>query len=284
MSGFRQQLHNQSVSIISRMLNANDFFASPGELHILRRAWECSKFGNVLLAALDEVAEENGGAGCSEAEFLSAIIDKTGFLTKRELWYSHRIKNLVVYRGCDQSEVDNENLGFSWTLSREVAEFFAGRGRYENPVVVTMNIQKTPFDCCVWLDTPEHEVIFFGLDTHQITVETAGGSKKIDWENRPRLLPIPTKIIITAPGGTRQFEKGAENMSNTDNTTALQTASEIVQELHGCAAGDLIGLDHQQQAEALKTAAAGGTEAFVSTLIFLLPLHLRTAAAEAWAA
>lgn len=77
-------------------------------------------------------------------------------------------------------------------------------------------------------------------------------------------------------------------MSNTNNapntsTPALKTASEIAQEIHGCAAGDLIELDHKQQAEALKSAAAGGTEAFVSTLIFLLPLHLRTAAADAWA-
>lgn len=73
-------------------------------------------------------------------------------------------------------------------------------------------------------------------------------------------------------------------MSNNTPTPALKMASEIVQELHGCAADDLISLDHQQQTEALKTAAAGGTEAFVSTLIFLLPLHLRTAAAEAWTA
>lgn len=73
-------------------------------------------------------------------------------------------------------------------------------------------------------------------------------------------------------------------MSHTNTTPALTTSSEIVQELHGCAAGDLIVLDHQQQVEALEVAAAGGNEAFVSTLIFLLPSHLQGAAAEAWAA
>lgn len=73
-------------------------------------------------------------------------------------------------------------------------------------------------------------------------------------------------------------------MNTINNKTALQTASEIAQELHNCAADGLTDLDHQQQVEALKTAAAGGSEAFVSTLIFLLPQHLRAAAAEAWAA
>lgn len=72
-------------------------------------------------------------------------------------------------------------------------------------------------------------------------------------------------------------------MSNFNNTPALQTASGIAQELHGCAPGNLIDLDHARQSEVLKTAAAGGSEAFVSTLIFLLPQHLRAAAAEAWA-
>lgn len=71
-------------------------------------------------------------------------------------------------------------------------------------------------------------------------------------------------------------------MSHTNNTPALTTSSEIVQELHGCPAGELIELDHQQQAEALKTAAEGGTDAFVSTLLFLIPLHLRKQAADSW--
>lgn len=69
-------------------------------------------------------------------------------------------------------------------------------------------------------------------------------------------------------------------MSNTNN---LKTASEIVSELHNCASDDLVGLDHKKQVEALERAAKGGTEAFVSTIIFLLPMHLRTAAANAWA-
>lgn len=73
-------------------------------------------------------------------------------------------------------------------------------------------------------------------------------------------------------------------MNTINNKTALKTASEIAQELHSCAAGDLADMSPQQQIEALKTAAAGGTEAFVSTLIFLMPQHLRAAAAEAWAA
>lgn len=71
-------------------------------------------------------------------------------------------------------------------------------------------------------------------------------------------------------------------MSNADNTNNLKTTSEIVQELHGYAAGDLIGLNQQQQADALKLAAEGGTDAFVSTLLFLIPLHLREQAADAW--
>lgn len=69
-------------------------------------------------------------------------------------------------------------------------------------------------------------------------------------------------------------------MSNTNN---IQTVSEILAELHECVAVDLIDLGHQQQVEIIERAGKDGTEAFVSALIFHLPMHLRLAAANAWA-
>lgn len=64
--------------------------------------------------------------------------------------------NITVYRGCGGEDyVDN---GFSWTLSKEVASWFATRMSHDSePVVVKMVIDSRA--CIGFIDGPEREVL-----------------------------------------------------------------------------------------------------------------------------
>ncbi len=149
--------------------------------------------------------------------------------------------------------------------------------------------------------TPEQVV---KLNEGKPVIEHDGWQSARTYEYREKILETAVASSVTAAlgdkhvdvngfdvNGTAELSKYVERLNpsrsremNNTSTPALQTASEIVQELHNCAADGLSDLSPQQQTEAMKAAAAGGTEAFVSTLIFLLPGDLRAAAADAWLA
>ena len=154
MSGFRQYLFAQAVEIIPTVLSGG--LVTPEHGAVLRHAWECSKRGNVLLDALLEVE------GFASSEYVEMLISTPGFLSKREAWHKARLakKQIVAWRGCPKTEIqpDKFDPGYSWTLNRRVAEFFAGRFQDGGErVIVQAKISQG-----LWLDTQESEVV--GLD------------------------------------------------------------------------------------------------------------------------
>ncbi|MHB1621583.1 MAG: hypothetical protein ACYCTY_16800 [Sulfuricella sp.] len=195
MSGYREILFEQSVKIVPLVLDGLPI--KPEQGRILRDAWECAKFGNVLIDAIYSVCG-SAPAEYIEWEYIECVIHATGFLTRREAWHAARLRRHVVvaHRGCSAAEATADkfgeiSLGYSWTLNRGVAEFFANRGS-EAGVVVTAKIRRG-----VWLDTPESEII--GLDVSQadlLEVAPAGNGPSITlpWENVETVFPrIPPR-------------------------------------------------------------------------------------------
>ena len=193
MTGFREQNYAQSEDIMQKFMKAwyaHDLGSITSEdAGVLRECWTCSKSGNNLRRIVENVGWHTGN---DPESILQQIIDLPGFLTKRERWYTQRIrlKTLLAYRGCEGAD----DLGFSWTLSRDVAAFFAGR--IQNGQIVTARVAAD-----AWLDTAEHEVIALSPNKQDIlSVEAArepGWMDRDFWENRPIILP--TQNII-APG------------------------------------------------------------------------------------
>lgn len=152
MSGFREQLFNDSVPILGAWLNRGAL-VSIQEAEILRRAWCSSKRGNILCDAIWEIGEP------PLPEFIERICLIPGFLNSHEIWHTRRVRNklIKIYRGCPQAEIDKGKLGYSWSLSHEVASFFAGRGECGGVVVeAVIPCRQQLF---AWLDTSEMEVI-----------------------------------------------------------------------------------------------------------------------------
>lgn len=67
-----------------------------------------------------------------------------------------------------------------------------------------------------------------------------------------------------------------------EHVRSLAVAMEIVKEALGTEPARLHLLSYYEQVEIMNVASKAGTEAFVSTLIALLPPHLRLHAAGAW--
>ena len=155
----RQGRYHQSCEILDRRFNHDGGRISREEAGILREAWDGAKTGNNLLAALEDTI---GYSGLDEVD---EIVFTPGFLTPRELWHTKRLKHTVVtiYRGCDEDEAEttDDSYGYSWTLNREVAEFFAWR-RPKNGHVLTAQV---PGHLLAWLDSPESEVVAIGVES-----------------------------------------------------------------------------------------------------------------------
>ena len=190
MSGFREKIYEQSERIMQKFVKAwyaNDLGrVTPEEAAILRECWTCSKQGNLLSRIVENVSWNTGN---DQETILEQIIDLPGFLTKRELWYSRRVrrKTLTVYRGCGGVE----DLGFSWTLAHDVAEFFAGCVPGGGKVITA---RARPY---AWLDTAEHEIIALFVDKEDVvSVENptqARGGQGF-WDNRPTILPTQNLV------------------------------------------------------------------------------------------
>lgn len=184
---FRHEIYAESVQIIQRWEDTRHLTQEQAE--ILRACWQCSKFNNLLVSAFN-------ACDCSvNFNVLLQEAKQTGFLSSLELWHTRRAKDVRVYRGCDLQETDDYGqLGLSWTLSKEVAEFFASRNGYDDPVIVTARFPRI----FGWLDTAEHEVIISDAERQSyriLSVESYDDAQeyvRIDWKNRPRLRPSKT--------------------------------------------------------------------------------------------
>lgn len=117
----RIEIHNtlvvKSAAILARLKDG--VRVSVSECQILRAAWEKEAFADALCKV--------GGADIDVLEILYTISD-IGFLTKKELWHSRRLRNkqTLAFRGCRYSEVEAIfGFGWSWSLDRATAVLFA---------------------------------------------------------------------------------------------------------------------------------------------------------------
>lgn len=148
---FDDFVYVKSIEIIGKM--ADGFDPSFDDFKILRQAWENGRHGNDMRKAFSDA---DTYFMFTEHEFINRIIRCDGFLSKTEIWHSQRMKSCVLYRGCDASEIDEP--GYSWTTSENVAEFFARRNNYVNPVVLTGYFDNKKAKCGLLLNA-EKEII-----------------------------------------------------------------------------------------------------------------------------
>lgn len=187
---YRQQLIEDCEPILNRF----NYGVTPtmDDAHKLRDLWECSKKGNLLTMLLEDMC-------FNPDETIQALVYLPGFLSQHELWHTRRAsgfwngnyktpRRVQSYRGCDIEEVQKvqsgDSFGLSWTLSLDVANFFAHRSGRKTPVVVKANLS-----LLCWLDTAEHEVIAVYADKEDIVDVSPAEIITIDWDNRPRLRP-----------------------------------------------------------------------------------------------
>lgn len=186
MSENNQHIQNQAIEIFYK-LDFWDCNTTKEDGAILRECWQYSRSGNLLLEAMfkEEVSEEH----------LPWIVTLDGFLTKRETWYTNRArtKPILAYRGCHKVEAAGKEFGYSWTLDKEVAEFFARFAPDGNGVVITGRLTRID----AWLDTPESEIICYGGQPDDFTVSAPilDEQPQMQWESRIHMRP-PTRSSL----------------------------------------------------------------------------------------
>lgn len=82
--------------------------------------------------------------------------------TKERKLYESLPKMITIYRGMHKNEVDNKYIGFSWTLERGIAEWFAFRGADYAPEdgrVYSIKIRKSQI-LALFLERNEVEVVY----------------------------------------------------------------------------------------------------------------------------
>ena len=177
MTGFREQLFDESVAILKRHLS-NDAHITAEQGQTLRQAWACAKTGNILLEAVAEVV------GYEDPGMIWYLLRAQGFLSTRERWYAQRLggKTLHAWRGASKREVERDELGFSWTTDRRVAEFFARRN--QDGVLIRATLSDP-----VWLDTAESELVTCNAWCPKIMPDS--GSTLPAWDE---VKPIPPNL------------------------------------------------------------------------------------------
>jgi hypothetical protein len=78
---------------------------------------------------------------------------------ERKLWESLPDK-VTLYRGCSTKEGEYGNFGFSWSLNRRVAEFFAFRNDQSNTAVYSVLADKEDIRAII-LERSEDEALYF---------------------------------------------------------------------------------------------------------------------------
>ena len=184
--GHRQQLYAAAFDIAQKVVNYGEI--TKLDTLIMRDTWECSRTGhqNVMCGALADAI----GFEYPYFEHVELIINSDGFLNKKELWHTKRMrkKEINVFRGCSIKEIESGEFGYSWTLDNEVAHFFADA---HSGKVVTAKVSGLSH-FAVWLDTAESELIITGMDESDIlSVENANHQiDNMNWTKRKHLTPL----------------------------------------------------------------------------------------------
>ena len=98
--------------------------------------------------------------------FLKNELDRTFLMDEEERDIFRQLPNsLLIYRGMSKRELKSESLGVSWTLKKEVAEFFAfkyGRNHATNnqPKIVHQLIVDKKDIIAYFGDRSESEIIY----------------------------------------------------------------------------------------------------------------------------
>lgn len=127
-----------------------------------------------------QFAYGSGKAPHSEAsEMFNEIDDFTEYATKEEVkWLKRQLDNhgkITVYRGCTTGEIDNENIGVSWTTDLGIAEFFAYRFKDKaieagyQPCVIKANIHWGDIKG-VLLDREEDETVIPNVFADEVEI------------------------------------------------------------------------------------------------------------------
>ena len=95
-------------------------------------------------------------------------------------------------QGCSDAEIDARELGYSWTLDKEVADFFASA---HGGKILTAAFRAGMADGA-WLDTAESEIIWTPMwDDQVVTTIEAAPTKTVGmaWDKRKHLTPLAVK-------------------------------------------------------------------------------------------
>lgn len=122
----------------------------------------------------------SGKASHSEAkEMFDEIFDFAEYAAKKDVkWLKSKWcegHGITVYRGCTTGEIDNDDIGTSWTTDLGTAEFFAYRFKDKveeagyQPCVIKAEIDWT-YVKAVLLDRDEDEVVITDLCADEVEV------------------------------------------------------------------------------------------------------------------
>lgn len=127
-------------------------------------------------------------------EMFDMVDDFTKYATKKELkWFKEQFKNkkeITLYRGCITKEVDDDNIGCSWTTDIGVAEFFAYRFKDSiiqqgyTPCVIKTTARKNDI-AAVIIDRDEKEMIL--TEVYNSDVKIVGTEPTEEFEKFKKL-------------------------------------------------------------------------------------------------
>ena len=115
-----------------------------------------------------------------------------GFLSSKEKWHSARLRGVTVYRGCSDAEIAAQELGYSWTLDKEVAGFFASV--HKGKILTATFLAGMAGGA--WLDTAESEIIWTAQwDDDVVTAieDAPAQAVGMNWDKRKHLTPLAAK-------------------------------------------------------------------------------------------
>jgi hypothetical protein len=100
------------------------------------------------------------------AAFSSDEINRDSLMSKKELTALNNLPDKVkIYRGITTDEIDSKSFGLSWSLKKEVAEFFAFKYRrnYDTSsslkTVIEIEVDKNEI-IAYFQDREEEEIIY----------------------------------------------------------------------------------------------------------------------------
>jgi hypothetical protein len=112
---FPNDNHCLGVSCIQVFLSIKPLLKNKLYWYALRRAYESSD--NLFLYRND-----------TKFAFLSNESGREFLMTKKEREYLKKLpEKITIYRGMTKKELKQKNFGVSWTLKKEIAEFFANK-------------------------------------------------------------------------------------------------------------------------------------------------------------